>query len=280
MMQQIILSQRHVDLFRAYLEQEEKSIATIEKYERDILKFLQFAADRVITKELVIAYKHYLQEKKYAVRSINSMLAGLNGFLQFWGLHECKVKQLKLQREAFCPEEKELSRDEYLRLLEAARSKPWLYLLIQTICATGIRISELQYFTVERVRTGTVVVSCKGKLRTVFLPGKLRKMLMKYALAQNIQEGSIFVTKTGAVLDRSYIWSQMKKLCSYAKINPSKVFPHNLRKLFARSFYNVEKDLAKLADILGHSSIETTRIYIMTSGTEHRKKIEQLKLVL
>lgn len=278
-MENIMLTQNHIIMFRNYLEEQEKSAATIEKYLRDVRKFYLFMEQRYVSKELVIAYKQLLLNEKYAVRSINSMLASVNSFLQFIGLQECKVKQLKLQREMFCSEEKELTRKEYQCLVEAAGSNQKMRLIIQTICATGIRVSELKYFTVESVRRGSVMVSCKGKLRPVFMPEKLKKQLIKYASDQNIHSGSLFVTRNGKVLDRSYIWAEMKKLCTRAGINPTKVFPHNLRKLFARAFYEVEKDIAKLADILGHSSINTTRIYIISSGIEHRKKIDRLKLV-
>lgn len=280
LMEQIFLTEERIRCFHAYLVEEERSPATIEKYLRDIRKFQQFAGEKPIAKELVVAYKRHLQEQNYAIRSINSMLAALNQFLQFLGLHECKVRQLRMQREIFCSEEKELSYGEYLRLLEAAQSKPKISLILQTICATGIRVSELRHFTVGQVRKGTITVSCKSKLRTILLPGKLRKQLLKFAAEQKILRGSIFVTQNGHPLDRSYIWAEMKKLCGAAGVKASKVFPHNLRKLFARAFYKIEKDIAKLADILGHSSIETTRIYIMSTGIEHRRKMEQLKLVL
>ena len=279
-MKTIILSEKEKRAFRKTLCKEEKSKATIDKYIRDIDKFYCYADGKKITKELVISYKEYLVESGYAVRSINSMLAGVNQFLQFLGLHECKVRQLKIQREVFCPEEKELSRSEYLRLLDVAKGKPQIWLILQTICSTGIRVSELQYFTVENLRKGRITVSCKNKSRVVFIPGKLKTLLLNYASEQKIQNGSVFVTKKGTPLSRSYIWSQMKRLCEKADVNASKVFPHNLRKLFARAFYEIEKDIAKLADILGHSSIETTRIYIMTSCVEHQRKIEQLRLIL
>ena len=279
-MEQVYLTDNHRDQFRVNLLEEEKSPATVEKYLRDVRKFQEFAADKPITKDLVLAYKRRLQEQNYAVRSINSMLAALNHFLQYLGLYECRVRQLRIQRSVFCSEEKELTHEEYLRLLKAAQNKPQIHLILQTICATGIRVSELRYFTVESVRRGEVTVICKNKHRTVLVPGKLRTKLLKYAKERNISQGCIFLTRSGVPLERTYIWAQMKKLCTKAGVKASKVFPHNLRKLFARSFHRIEKDIAKLADILGHSSIETTRIYIMTTGTEHRQKIDQLKLVL
>ena len=279
-MQKVFLTGENIKQFRIRLMEEEKSPVTVEKYLRDIQRFQEFAAGRWISKELAVAYKKMLQEQGYAIRSINSMLAALNRFLQFLGLHECRVRQLRIQREIFRTEEKELTHDEYMRLLKAANKKPRIRLVLQSICSTGIRVSELQFFTVDSVRSGTVTVSCKNKHRTVLIPEKLRKQLLQYASEQKIAKGSIFVTRKGNPLNRSYIWAQMKRLCQAAGVKTSKVFPHNLRKLFARSFYKVERDIVKLADVLGHSNIETTRIYIVSTGTEHRMKIEQLKLVL
>ena len=269
----------HLESFAHWLRCEEKSDATREKYLRDAEAFLRFAGEQEISKEKVLAWKERLIELGYAVRSINSMLASVNALLSFLGWHDCKVKSLKLQQQTYCPEEKELTKGEYLRLLEASRGKQQLNLILQAICATGIRVSELRYFTVEAVRRGEISVSCKGKLRRVFLPGKLKKLLLDYAKRKKITTGVIFRNGLGKALDRSCIWRQMKQLCKAAGVKESKVFPHNLRKLFARTFYGIEKDIAKLADILGHSSINTTRIYIMTTGSEHRRKIERLDLV-
>lgn len=266
--------------YHRYLLLEEKSTATVEKYLRDVRAFSAFVGENSVTKEAVVAYKQHLQQRGYALRSINSMLAGVNSFLNFLGLQDCRVKFLKEQKQVFCPEEKELSKAEYLRLLDAARGDPRLHLVMQTICSTGIRVSELRYFTLEQVRRGEITVDCKGKRRTILLPGKLRKLLLKYAEEEKIRSGQIFVNRNGKPLSRGSIWARMKQLCRAAGVNPKKVFPHNLRKLFARTFYGIEKDIAKLADILGHSSIDTTRIYIMTTGTEHRRKIEKLGLVL
>ena len=268
-----------LQVFSLWLHQDEKSDATREKYLRDAEAFLRFTGKNEISKEGVLAWKQQLIDRGYAVRSINSMLASVNSLLDFLGLGDCKVKNLKLQRQTYCSEEKELTKAEYLRLLEASKGKTQLNLVIQTICATGIRVSELKHFTVEAVRTGEIAVNCKGKNRCVFLPGKLRKLLLSYAKEKKITTGVIFRNNKAKPLDRSRIWRQMKHLCSVAGVKASKVFPHNLRKLFARTFYGIEKDIAKLADLLGHSSINTTRIYIMTSGTEHRKKLERLDLV-
>lgn len=266
--------------FNDYLICEEKSAATVEKYLRDVRAFFIFASKNEVTKELVMSWKEQLVEKGYAVRSINSMIASLNSLLDFLGWSDCKVKSLKAQRQIYCSEDRELTRAEYLRLLNAAKDQPQLNLIMQTICSTGIRISELTYFTVEAVRQGEIEVCCKGKTRIILLPGKLKKMLLDHAKKRGISSGMIFITRYGKPLNRSNIWAKMKKLCEAAGVKASKVFPHNLRKLFARTFYGIEKDIAKLADILGHSSINTTRIYIMSSGTEHRRKIERLGLVV
>lgn len=279
-MTQRTISEATIRSFREHLIREEKSPATVEKYIRDIRTFWAYMGDAPVTKEQMMAYKKHLTERGYAVNSINSMLASLNSMLDFLGWQDCRVKNIKVQRQTYCPEEKELTKAEYLRLLDAAKNRPQLRLLLETICGTGIRVSELKFFTVEAVKKGTVLVNCKSKTRTILLPGKLRKLLLDYAKKNGLSSGAIFVTRNGKPLNRSNIWAQMKSLCEAAKVKASKVFPHNLRKLFARTFYGIEKDIAKLADILGHSSIDTTRIYIMTTGTEHRRKIERLGLVI
>ena len=279
-MNERIITEKQIDEFRRHLLCEEKSDMTVSKYLRDVQVFKAYAQQKEITKEVVIGYKQMLIEKGYAVRSVNSMLASLNSLLHFLGYGDCKVKNIRTQKKVYCSEEKEMTRAGYMRLLDAAKEKPQLRLVMQTICGTGIRISELKYFTVEGVKKGEVNVKGKSKVRTILVPGKLKKMLLDYAKKRNIASGAIFVTEKGNPLDRSNIWAQMKRLCERAEVNPKKVFPHNLRKLFARTFYGIEKDIAKLADILGHNSIETTRIYIITTGVEHRKKIERLGLVV
>lgn len=268
--------------YEAYLKNEERSFATIEKYKRDIKNFLLFVkSEKSVTKEMVIAYKEHLTEN-YAPSSVNSMLAALNNFLSFLKLYDLRVKPLKLQRKIFSSKEKELSKSEYLRLLEAAKNKEniRLCLLMETICSSGIRVSELLYITVEAVKYGKVNVRSKGKSRTVFLPLNLCKKLKEYIKNMNIKEGAVFVTKSGKPLNRSNIWHDMKALCKCANVLPSKVFPHNLRHLFAKTYYKIEKDLGRLADLLGHSNIETTRIYTMTSGDEHEKQVNLLGLVV
>lgn len=279
-MENRFLSEQDIGAFSDYLQREEKSKATCEKYIRDVRKFKNFAGNAQITKELVVCYKKACIDSGYAVRSINSMLASVNSLLCFLGLSECRAKIIRQQRQTYCTEDKELTKGEYLRLLEASKSNIQLNLLLQTICSTGIRVSELQYFTVEAIQKGEISVSCKSKTRIILVPGKLKRLLLHYAKKKKIRSGSIFVSRTGKPLDRSNIWKQMKELCKAANVAPSKVFPHNLRKLFARTFYGIEKDIAKLADILGHSSINTTRIYIISTGLEHRRKLERLGLVV
>lgn len=279
-MEERYLTEDLICAFREHLVMEEKSAHTVEKYIRDIRAFSAFLNGKAVTKEMVMAYKQRLSEERYAVRSMNSMLASIHSFLDFQGWQDCRVKSLKLQRSVYCSEEKELTKVEYLRLLAAAKGQPRLRLILETICGTGIRVSELSYFTVESVRGGEISVQCKGKIRTILIPGKLRGLLLSYAKKNGIRSGVIFTTRNGKPLSRSSIWARMKTLCEQAQVKASKVFPHNLRKLFARTFYGIERDIAKLADILGHSSINTTRIYIMTTGTEHRRKIESLGLVV
>ena len=210
------------------------------------------------------------------------MLASLNSLFSFLNWMDCRVKSIKLQRQIYCPEEKELTKAEYMRLVNAAKQKgnERLNLILQTICGTGIRVSELQYITVEAVKNGEAIVSLKGKTRSVFIVKELKKKLLRYAAEQGIKSGTIFITRTGRPMSRTNIWREMKNLCEHAGVNPKKVFPHNLRHLFARTFYGIEKDIAKLADILGHSSINTTRIYIISTGDEHRRRMEHMRLIL
>lgn len=280
-MEERILTADIIEDFRKNLELQEKSTSTIEKYIRDVKAFSAYTENAAITKEKVIAYKKYLRNN-YAVRSVNSMLASINSLFSFLGWHDLRVKSLKLQQQVFCPEEKELTKAEYARLCKTAERKhnERLNLILQTICGTGIRVSELQFITVEAVKNGEAIVNCKAKTRAVFIVKELKQKLLRYAAEQNIKSGMIFVTRTGKPISRTNIWREMKDLCEEANINPKKVFPHNLRHLFARVFYGIEKDIAKLADILGHSSINTTRIYIISTGTEHRKRMENMRLIL
>ena len=275
------ITPEQLEFFKAYLINDEKSKATIEKYMHDMNCFATFANDRSINKEVTLSYKAML-EQNYAITSANSMLAALNAFLRFVGWQDCCVKQFKLQKKVYSSVEKELTRAEYFRLLQTARQSgnQRLDLLIQTICGTGIRVSELEYITVESLRTGEAVVSCKGKSRVIFIVSALRKKLLKYVRRQGIKNGPVFVTRNGKPMNRSNIWREMKSLCRQAGVSPDKVFPHNLRHLFARTFYGIEKDIAKLADILGHTSINTTRIYTMTTGLEHKQKMEKLRLIV
>ena len=280
-MKERFLSGSEIGKFEKYLILNERSAATTEKYLRDVRAFARFAGGAGLTKETVIAYKKHLQGN-YAVRSVNSALASLNSFFGFLGWGDLKVKSLKLQQQVYCPEEKELTKAEYARLCRAAerRHNRRLNLILQTICGTGIRVSELQYITVEAAKRGEATVSCKAKTRSVFIVKELKQKLIRYAAKQHIESGMIFVTRTGRPLSRTNIWREMKSLCEEANVNPGKVFPHNLRHLFARVFYRLEKDIAKLADILGHSSINTTRIYIISTGSEHRRRMENMRLIM
>lgn len=266
--------------FKNHLINEEKADATIEKYLRDLRAFSVWLGDCVLGKEKVIEYKEFLKEN-YAKTSVNSVLASLNSFFDHKKMYDLKVKNLKIRRSIFSSKEKELTKGEYEKLLSAAQNKGnrKLFLLMQTICSTGIRVSELQYITVSAVKCGQAEIDCKGKIRVVILPKKLCKILKNYIIAQNITGGSVFVSRNGKPLDRSNIWKLMKSLCEEAGVPKDKVFPHNLRHLFARTYYSIEKDIARLADILGHSSIETTRIYTMESGDIHRKQIQKLGLL-
>ena len=277
-----ILTKETITGFINHLHLEEKSANTIEKYARDVNAFAAYLNGNVISKEFVIEYKQKLIADGYAVSSINSMLAAVNSLFDYLGWVNCKVKAIKIQRQIYCPENKELSKAEYLRLVETAERNHnrRLNMILQTICGTGIRISELQFITVEAVKNGSVEVACKGKNRIIFIVKKLKKKLLRYAAERHIKAGTIFITKSGKPVNRTNVWREMKALCKQAHVNPDKVFPHNLRHLFARTFYKLEKDIAKLADILGHSSINTTRIYIISTGCEHLKHMENMRLVV
>ena len=266
--------------YRQYLLDEEKSVATVEKYVHDIQCFFEWCKGRKLTKSLVLLYKKELLENHSPV-GVNSVLSSLNSYFSFKGKHNLKTKMLKIQKQIFSRQEKELSKEEYMRLLKTAKNKnnSRLYLLMQTVCSTGIRISELKFITVEAVMKREAQINCKGKMRIVILPEKLCRMLTKYIKERKIPKGSVFITKNGKPLDRSNIFHDMKKLCDEAMVDKRKVFPHNLRHLFARTYYSVQKDIVRLADILGHSSINTTRIYTMESGEIHRAQIQKLGLL-
>ncbi len=268
--------------FQKHLQEEEKSASTVEKYTRDVRAFFEYLNDEPISKERVISYKQQLIDDGYAVRSVNSMLASINSFFCFLGREDLKVKALKLQQQAFCPEEKELTRAEYERLCRTAQKKhnERLCLILQTICSTGIRVSELPFITVQAVKNGKAFVSLKGKTRVVFLLKELQKKLLRYISEQKITEGCVFITRSGKQISRSNVWREMKGLCEEADVDPRKVFPHNLRHLFARIFYGLEKDIVRLADVLGHSSVNTTRIYIVSTGSEHRHCMEKMRLLI
>lgn len=267
--------------YAAELTERERSEHTVQKYLRDLGKLMNYAGGRPLDKALLVSFKRTLAEK-YSPSSVNSVLAAVNGFLDFAGMSALRLKPLRIQRRAFLPEERELTLGEYRRLVSAAErgSHERTALILQTLCATGIRVSELKFITAKAVREGRAVISCKGKSRVVFLPEKLRKLLAKYLGKRGIREGAVFVTRSGNPLDRSNIWREMKRLCKSAGVAEKKVFPHNLRHLFARTYYSLEKDLSRLADILGHSAVTTTRIYTMESGKIHAKQINRLGLVL
>ena len=270
-----------LDMFMDHLREEEKSRLTIEKYQRDIRLFHTFLGGKPLDKQMVIAYKSELIER-YKPASVNSMLAALKSFFLFCGWTHLNVKSLKIQQSAFAAPEKDINRAEYNRLLAAAKSQrnERLYLLMQTICATGIRVSELQFITMEAVKAGRADVASKGKRRPVFITTKLKNLLKAYAKQRGIESGSIFISRSGKPLSRHRIWADMKALCKEANVEPSKVFPHNLRHLFAKSFYAIEKDLCKLADLLGHSSIDTTRIYTRECGREHLRLLRKIPLLI
>ena len=270
-----------VKSFEQYLYEEEKSDNTCDKYMRDIRVFREWLGGKAVDKSVVLEYKKELCEK-YQPASVNSILSSLNALFMYMNWYDLKVKTLKIQRRIFADKEKELTKAEYERLLTVAKNKKneRLYYLMQTIGSTGLRISELKYVTVDAVNAGQATINCKGKIRQIFLPKQLCKMLKSYIKQKKIKSGPVFITKSGKPLDRSTVWKMMKSLCESANVARSKVFPHNFRHLFARTFYSIQKDIVRLADILGHSSVNTTRIYTMESGEVHRRKIERLNLLL
>lgn len=274
---------RKISDFESHLRNEEKSLATTEKYLRDVHRFISFLSgfpkEASIGKEHTVGYKKYLSEQGYETASINSMLVALNCFLRFCGMEKLCVKLLKIQRQIFCREEKELSTEEYHRLVKASEGTRLSY-IIQTICGTGIRVSELQYISVEAVNTGKATVNCKNKTRMIFIPKAVQKILREYIRKTGVKTGSVFVTKSGKPINRSNIWRDMQKLCERANVSAKKVFPHNLRHLFARLFYSIDKDIVRLADLLGHASINTTRIYTIESGEKHLIGLERVQKIL
>ena len=276
-----VIREGQVQAFAQYLQREERSAGTIDKYLRDVRQFAVWMGGKAVTKERVSGWKNALLAQGHTPSTVNSKLAALNSFLRFMGWEDCRVKALRLQRRLFRDSSRELTREEYGRLLDTGRKqgKERLALLMETICATGIRVSEVKYITVEAARNGKAEISLKGKIRTILLPGKLCRKLLKYAKKQKTASGEIFLTRSGRSLSRKQIWAEMKAVCKAAGVEASKVFPHNLRHLFARCFYRVCRDVAKLADVLGHSSIETTRIYLISTGTEHMKMMNRLQLI-
>ena len=280
-MENKIMTTAQLASFRAYLQDEERSEATVEKYLCEVTQFAAWLNNTEVTKSAVAEWKEHLLSEGYEPSTVNGKLTALDRFFDFMGWSDCKVKHLKLQRRLFRDESRELTKAEYERLIETAEGlgKERLALLMESICGTGIRVSEVKYLTVEAAQQGKVEIYLKGKVRTILIPGKLCKKLLKYAKKHKIASGEIFLTRGGKSLSRKQIWAEMKALCKRAGVAPSKVFPHNLRHLFARTFYRVCRDVAKLADVLGHSSIETTRIYLISTGAEHAKTLDLLRLV-
>lgn len=277
-----IITEKMLKGYAGHLKNEEKSKATIDKYLCDLKKLMRYAAGKEIDKGLLIAYKKkLLEEEHYKISSINSFLVAANRFCEYMGWYEVRVKTYKVQKEAFCPDNQCISREEYFRLIKTAKKKgkARLSMILQAICATGMRVSELQYLTVDAVKNHLVIIHNKGKIRTILLPDDLRKELLYYIGKEEIKSGVVFCTASGKAVNRSNIWREMKALCGEAGVDAAKVFPHNLRHLFAQCFYAMKRDIAKLADILGHNNIETTRIYIRTSSEEHRRQLNEMKLV-
>lgn len=275
-------NENQLELFEQILKDEEKSIGTIENYMRHVRAFADWLDGRQITKQITADWKKRLIKSGYEPVTVNTMLASLNKFLKVMDLSEYKVRFLRIQRRLFRKADRELSRTEYDKLVQTAQTekKTRLALILETLCATGIRVSEVKYITVQAAEAGRAEISLKGKVRVILMPNKLCRKLIKYAKKQKIASGEIFITGNGKSINRKQIWAEMKTLARSAGIRASKVFPHNLRHLFARTFYKASRDAAKLADVLGHSSIETTRIYLISTGEEHVKELDRLRLVV
>lgn len=275
------IKKEDIIVYEAYLWEQERSRATIEKYTKILQQLYAWLPDdKILDKQRLIDYKQKLQ-KDHAPGGVNVKIAAINGFCRFMGWPEYIIKPLRIQRRIFAAAEQELSREEYLSLVEAAERKKdrRLSLLLQLMASTGIRVSEIRYVTVEVLVQGRIQIHLKGKVRTILLPGKLCRKLQKYQKSQNISSGPLFRSSSGEEMDRRQIWAQMKRLCADAGVPAKRVFPHNLRHLFARMFYKAQRDIAKLADVLGHSNIETTRIYLLSSGQEHQAVLDRLQLV-
>lgn len=276
-----VITKTTIEQFEAYLHKEERSNGTVDNYIRNVRELAAWLAGQAVTKEQLVAWKDALQAKRLQPTTVNAKLAAIGCFLRVMGWQDCQVRFLRVQRRVFREKEKELTREEYEKLLAAAQQQgsERLALLLETICATGVRVSEVQYITVEAARRGRADVTMKGKIRTILIPNKLCRKLLKYAKQTKTASGKIFLTRNGTALSRKQIWAEMKSLCQAAGVSPGKVFPHNLRHLFATVFYRACHDIVKLADVLGHSRIEKTRIYLVTTGFEYAKQLEQLGLV-
>ena len=276
------IDREQIEAFRTYLVERECAGATVAKYMHDVGVLVSYCGGRIEDKNTLIAFKEHLQDRGYAPSSVNSMLAAVNSFLTYIGRPEWRLRYLKAPRSTFCGREKELTQKDYERLVEAAKRQgdERLELLVQTICVTGIRVSEVRAITVESLKRGRAEIRNKGRIRTILLPKKLCEVLTAYCKEWTIGSGPIFVTRTGRPLDRSNIWKMMKRLGERARVGAAKVFPHNLRHLFARTYYKAYKDIVRLADILGHASIDTTRIYTIRTGTEQQRQMERLPLLI
>lgn len=275
-----IITTERIDAYCLSLLADERAAGTVAKYRRDVTAFARWLGGRPVSKENSTGWKAHLLNRGYAPRTVNSMLAAVNSFFRFAGWN-IKVKFLKIQRQLFRDATRELNRAEYTQLLAAARSngQERLALIMETLCATGIRISELRYITVAAAQQGKATISLKGKIRTILLSTKLCRKLLKYAKKQKIATGEIFLTSSGKGISRRQVWHELKRLCAAAGVESSKVFPHNFRRLFAVTYYKASRDIARLADVLGHSSIETTRIYLTVSGADQARQLDRLGLV-
>jgi site-specific recombinase XerD len=279
-----IITARDAEAFERTLRLQERSAATAEKYGRYARFFTEFireCAGGALTREAALEFKRYITER-HSAAGANGMLAAVNSYMRFLGREELRVSPLKLQHRVFADEQREMRREDFEKLLRAAEKlgRTRTELILRAMHATGIRVSELVCVTRAAVDTGVAEITMKGKTREVFLPEKLRRRLLDYAKAQNISEGALFITRAGKPIDRHAVWREMKALCAEANVSPERVFPHNIRRLFARIFYAAIPSLAELADVLGHSDVNTTRIYTASTAKSLRSRMAALPLLL
>ena len=281
-MKKLLITPQAVRRFASGLRAGERSEETVARYTRALRQYAAWLDGAPANRENALAWRESLSASGRSAAGINVDVAAINSFFSLEGADSERIRPLRVQRRLFRPAERELTRGEYARLVAAAREvgRERTELLLEAMCSTGVRVGEVRCLTVEAARAGRAEIRLKGKVRVVLLPRSLCRKLLDWAKKTGRRAGALFVTRSGRPMCRGQIWAEMKSLCAGAGVEPSKVFPHNLRHLFARAFYRVSRDIARLADVLGHSSIETTRIYLLTTSAEHEKTLERMGLII